>query len=50
MGMLCCRFGYVLDHCVLEDIVFLQLGSASMLLYLVVGGVESLHILPRYDL
>jgi hypothetical protein len=34
----------VLGHCVLGGIVFLQLGSVSMLLYVVIVGVGIIHI------
>jgi hypothetical protein len=39
----------VLGRCVLEGIVFVWLGNASMLLCLIVGGVGRLHILQRCD-
>ena len=48
--MLCYQFECVLNHYVLEDIVFVWLGSVGMLLCLIVEGVRFLCILKKYDL
>jgi hypothetical protein len=50
VGMLYYQFECVLIRCVLEGIVFVWLGSVSMLLCLIVEGVGLLRILQKYDL